>query len=64
MYVDTTNSFGGGGWEPPRKEFTRSSKGYPETRDPAAAGGQGLMHGTLGASSLHRLRQQYGPALK
>ena len=60
MYVDTTGSFGGGGWEPPRKIFTRSSKGYPETRDPAAENSRGRLPGEIDPVSLHKLRQHYG----
>lgn len=55
----------GRGEEPPkrpRKDFIRSSKGYPEIRDPAADGRQGSMLSGLGAGDEHCLRTKYGPA--
>lgn len=40
----------------------RSSKGYPEKRDPAAEGPSGILPVNLGACDLHKLRLHYGPA--
>lgn len=51
------------GEEPaPRKEFIRSSRGYPETRDPAADGRQQSPLSGMKSGDEHRLRLKYGPA--
>jgi hypothetical protein len=62
MFVDEFNAFGGGE-EPPHRKV-RSSKGYPETRDPAAANPRGVLHDHLGEASLRKLRQHYAAAPK
>lgn len=63
MFLDEFAASGGNG-KPERPRETRSSKGYPEVRDPAAENPRGILQDNLGEASLHRLRQHYGPALK
>lgn len=43
--------------------FIESARGYPAVRDPAAENPQGVMNVDLDETSLHKLRQHYGPAL-
>lgn len=64
MFLDEFATYGGGG-EPKRSlPPIKSSKGYPEKRDPAAENPRGVLKNDLDEASLRRLRQHYGPALK
>lgn len=47
-----------GGYKP-----SKSSKGYPEIRDPAAENPRGVLSETPGDATLRKLRQHYGPAM-
>lgn len=58
MYL--SEGFRGFGGEPQRRSVpSRSSKGYPEVRDPAAENPSGILKGELDEASLRRLRQRY-----
>lgn len=58
MYLEPDSR---GRGEPPRKQFSRHSKGYPEVRDPAAENPQGVMRSDLTPHQVERLRHRYGP---
>lgn len=60
MFLDEFATAGGGREQKPTP--IRSSKGYPEVRDPAAENPRGVLQDNLDAASLHRLRQHYSHA--
>lgn len=48
--------------EPKRSVPSKSSKGYPERRDPAAERPSGVLNKDLDEASLRKLRQRYAPS--
>ncbi len=57
MYL-AKEGFDRGRGEAPK--LSKSSKGYPERRDPQAENPKGIMSADLSQGSTHRLRQKYG----
>ena len=45
----------------PSKVFIRSSKGYPEKRDPQADNPTGVLPSNVGPAYERKLRQRYAP---
>lgn len=64
MFLEHFASGSGNNGLPERKPEIRSSKGYPEVRDPAAENPRGILQQNLGEAGIRKLRQHYGPALK
>ncbi len=61
MFLDEFNRYLGREPEPERKPI-RSSKGYPEMRDPAADNARGILNDRLDNAALQKLRQRYAPS--
>ena len=64
MFLEDFATGSGNNGLPNRRPEIRSSKGYPEVRDPAAENPCGILQRDLGDAAIHKLRQHYGPALK